>query len=110
MVCKGEKLGHGVGVHGMGVSKMPLTTLRLTSTGIAYPARLLKPKLVGAGDDNFFRYQKVFGEDLFMAAGVVELPIGGKKPGKASKDNAYVSLDTSVTMDCRSARKDKLTG
>jgi centromere protein C len=35
-------------------------------------------------------YQKVFGEDQFIAAGVVFIPVGGKKPGKHSKDNSYV--------------------
>lgn len=51
---------------------------------------MLEPRTVkGAGAS--FRYQKVFGEDVFLAAGVVEIPVGGEKPGKFSKDNAYVS-------------------
>ncbi|WRT63918.1 uncharacterized protein IL334_000845 [Kwoniella shivajii] len=37
-----------------------------------------------------FRYQKVFGEGDFMAAGVVFIPVGSKKAPKPSKDNAYV--------------------
>jgi hypothetical protein len=37
-------------------------------------------------------YQKVFGEEAFAAAGVIRIPSGSKKPGKSSKDNAFVSL------------------
>ncbi|RSH94857.1 hypothetical protein EHS25_004663 [Saitozyma podzolica] len=54
---------------------------------IAYPKNLLDPKEVKDGN---FKYQKVFGEDQFIAAGVVYVPIGCKKPGKHSKDNSYV--------------------
>jgi hypothetical protein len=38
----------------------------------------------------------VFGEDQFIAAGVVYVPIGCKKPGKHSKDNSYVRLEQAV--------------
>jgi centromere protein C len=40
--------------------------------------------------DGEFEYQKVFGEDTFAAAGVIRIPPGKKKPGKPSKDNAFV--------------------
>jgi len=56
--------------------------------GIAFPKSLLEPKNVLGGE---FKYQKVFGEDQFIAAGVVFIPVGGSKPGKYSKDNSYVS-------------------
>jgi centromere protein C len=39
-----------------------------------------------------FKYQKVFGEDQFIASGVVYIPVGGSKPSKQSKDNSYVGL------------------
>lgn len=56
-------------------------------SGVALPTSRLDPKEVaGSG----FRYQKVFGEDQFIAAGVVYIPVGGSKPGKHSKDNSYV--------------------
>lgn len=48
---------------------------------------MLNPKSV---DGSQFMYQKIFGEGQFIAAGVVHIPPGGKKPGKHSKDNAYV--------------------
>ncbi|ODO05031.1 hypothetical protein I350_05643 [Cryptococcus amylolentus CBS 6273] len=54
---------------------------------IACPKALLVPKLVQGGS---FKYQKVFGEGGFMAAGVVYVPVGEKKNTKPSKDNAYV--------------------
>ena len=49
---------------------------------------MLAPKEVEGAQ---FKYQKVFGEDQFIAGGVVYIPVGGDKPGKFSKDNAYVS-------------------
>ncbi|KAK8861727.1 hypothetical protein IAR55_002550 [Kwoniella newhampshirensis] len=54
---------------------------------IAAPKKLLEPKMVQGGT---FKYQKVFGEGQFMAAGVVYIPPGQKKATKPSKDNAYV--------------------
>jgi centromere protein C len=61
------------------------------SLGVMYPARLLNPKVVDG--EGHFRYQKVFGDDVYMASGILELPAGtGMKPEKSSKDNSYVSL------------------
>ena len=57
-------------------------------SGIAYPRQRLEPKEVAGGS---FKYQKVFGEDMFIAAGVVYVPVKSSKPGKLSRDNAYVS-------------------
>ncbi|ORX35333.1 Mif2/CENP-C like-domain-containing protein [Kockovaella imperatae] len=54
---------------------------------IAYPRHRLEPQPVAGGT---FKYQKVFGEDLFIAGGVLYVPVGGMKPGKFSKDNAYI--------------------
>lgn len=59
------------------------------ATGICYPRALLDPKLVMNSE---FKYQKVFGEGKFIASGVVYIPVGGSKPGKPSRDNAYVSV------------------
>lgn len=57
--------------------------------GVAYPARMLAPKLIEG--EGRFRYQKVFGDDTYMAAGTLEIPVGGFKPEKSAKDNTYVS-------------------
>ncbi|KAE8540611.1 hypothetical protein D1P53_002974 [Cryptococcus gattii VGV] len=54
---------------------------------IACPKALLDPKLVSGGN---FKYQKVFGEGHFMAAGIVYIPVGQMKNTKPSKDNTYV--------------------
>ncbi|OXG75366.1 centromere protein C [Cryptococcus neoformans A2-102-5] len=54
---------------------------------IACPKALLDPKLVSGGN---FKYQKVFGEGHFMAAGIVYIPVGQIKNTKPSKDNTYV--------------------
>jgi centromere protein C len=53
------------------------------------PHRQLETKPVDGGK---YEYQKVFGEDTFAAAGVIRIPAGSKKPGKSSRDNAFVSL------------------
>jgi hypothetical protein len=51
------------------------------------PYHLLAPRAT-RGD---FEYQKVFGEAAFAAGGVIRIPAGKNKPGKTSKDNAFVS-------------------
>jgi hypothetical protein len=56
--------------------------------GIAMPYDKLAPAAVKGGA---FEYQKVFGEEAFAAAGVIRIPPGSSKPGKSSKDNAFVS-------------------
>ena len=61
---------------------------RILIPGVAFPKSRLDPKPVTGSD---FKYQKVFGEDQFIAAGVVYIPVGGSKPSKQSKDNSYVS-------------------
>lgn len=36
-------------------------------------------------------FDKVFGDDDFIAAGQLIIPARGRKPSKAAKDNTYVS-------------------
>ena len=38
-----------------------------------------------------FAFKKLFGDDDFIASGVITFPVGGKKPMKGTKDNTYVS-------------------
>lgn len=66
-------------------------------TGIAYPKRLLNPSIVSSGD---FKYQKIFGEDQFVASGVVYIPVKSSKPAKSSKDNSYVRPCPVKGVDC----------
>ena len=57
------------------------------------------------GDANGFKFQKVFGDASFVAAGMLEIPVGGEKPSKPTKDNTYVSLDSHLCPPCtRTAR------
>lgn len=57
-------------------------------TGVACTENNLAPTGL---DTASFKYQKVFGEDEFFAAGVLYVEVGGCKTPKNSKDNAYVS-------------------
>lgn len=43
-----------------------------------------------SSDPNGFKFQKVFGDASFVAAGMLEIPVGGEKPSKPTKDNTYV--------------------
>jgi centromere protein C len=56
-------------------------------TGVAYPTRLFNPKL--AADGGWY-FDKIFGDDDFIAAGQLTIPPSGRKPTKAAKDNTYV--------------------
>ena len=67
---------------------LSLNGIDADKVGIAMPYRLLEPQAVSTGG---FLYQKVFGEEAFAAAGIICIPINSKKPGKSSKDNAFVS-------------------
>ena len=42
--------------------------------------------------DNSWLFDKIFGDDEFIAAGQLIIPPKGRKPSKAAKDNTYVSL------------------
>lgn len=48
---------------------------------------MVKPRL--AADQNW-SFDKIFGDDDFIAAGQLIIPPKGRKPSKASKDNTYV--------------------
>ncbi|EJU05158.1 hypothetical protein DACRYDRAFT_74294 [Dacryopinax primogenitus] len=37
-----------------------------------------------------FKFQKIFGDGEFLAAGMLSIPVGETKPAKSSKDNSYV--------------------
>lgn len=71
-------------------------------TGVAMPYARLEPKQVVGSN---FKYQKVFGEDNFVAAGVVFIPPGGEKPAKPSKDNCYVSGSGAVDITLGRGRR-----
>ncbi|KAF5365797.1 hypothetical protein D9615_010691 [Tricholomella constricta] len=54
---------------------------------IAYTWKMLEPEQV---DPNKWKYQRVFGDAGFIAAGVLVIPPGERKQTKRSKDNTYI--------------------
>ena len=49
---------------------------------------MVEPRQVG---NNNWSFDKIFGDDEFIAAGQLIIPPKGRKPSKAAKDNTYVS-------------------
>lgn len=54
---------------------------------IAQTAAMLNPKQPLNAS---YAFQKVFSDGEFVAGGVLEIPVGGKKPSKPARDNTYV--------------------
>ncbi|KAH9482624.1 Inner kinetochore subunit cnp3 [Psilocybe cubensis] len=54
---------------------------------IAWTAKMVEPRM--AADKNW-SFDKIFGDDDFIAAGQLIIPPRGRKPSKAAKDNTYV--------------------
>jgi centromere protein C len=57
--------------------------------GIAFPSHLVEYRTMSDNPTDF-KFQKVFGDASFVAAGMLEIPVGGEKPSKPTKDNTYV--------------------
>ena len=57
--------------------------------GVAFTSRMLNPKV--AANSNYM-FQKVFGDNDFIAAGQILIPPGEQKPAKPAKDNTYVRI------------------
>jgi centromere protein C len=56
--------------------------------GIAWTAKMVEPRMAV---DRSWSFDKIFGDDEFIAAGQLIIPPRGRKPSKAAKDNTYVS-------------------
>ncbi|KAH7914014.1 Mif2/CENP-C like-domain-containing protein [Hygrophoropsis aurantiaca] len=54
---------------------------------VTFTAKSVQPKQAGNHD---WRFQKVFGEGTFIAAGQLNIPPKSMKPSKSTKDNTYV--------------------
>lgn len=54
---------------------------------LAHTANMFEPRPVGNSN---WLFHKIFGEDDFIAAGLILIPPQGRKPSKAAKDNAYI--------------------
>ncbi|KAF9053118.1 Mif2/CENP-C like-domain-containing protein [Panaeolus papilionaceus] len=63
------------------------TTQEEVTRRIAWTAKMVEPKM--AADHNW-SFDKIFGDDDFIAAGQLIIPPQGRKPSKAAKDNTYV--------------------
>jgi centromere protein C len=56
-------------------------------SGIAFTENMLSLK---SAENDSFSFQKVFNDGEFLAAGILEIPAGGAKPSRSTKDNTYV--------------------
>lgn len=65
---------------------------------IACPISQVRPK---TAINSPFAFEKVFGVDAYMAAGILEIPIGGSKPTKPTKDNNYTFVVMEGAVDVR---------
>ena len=48
-----------------------------------------------------FAFQKVFMDGEFIAGGVLNIPVKGRKPNKGARDNTYVSVTFVLLEDVR---------
>ncbi|KAF9532781.1 Mif2/CENP-C like-domain-containing protein [Crepidotus variabilis] len=63
------------------------TTREEVERRIAWTAKMVEPRLA---TDRTWSFDKIFGDDDFIAAGQLVIPPKGRKPSKAAKDNTYV--------------------
>ena len=56
-------------------------------SGIAVVSATIDPQ---PSDKSSYRFQKIFTDGDFMAGGMLEIPVGDKKPLKPARDNSYV--------------------
>ncbi|KAF8625576.1 hypothetical protein AX15_005298 [Amanita polypyramis BW_CC] len=54
---------------------------------IGFTASMYDPKMAA---NNEWKYQRIFGDNEFIAAGQLSIPVAGRKPSKTSKDNTYI--------------------
>ncbi|EJD02264.1 uncharacterized protein FOMMEDRAFT_86864 [Fomitiporia mediterranea MF3/22] len=54
---------------------------------LVFTAKMITPE---PAMNNEFLYQKIFGDGDFIAAGELIVPVNGRKPSKASRDNTYI--------------------
>jgi hypothetical protein len=67
--------------------------------GIAWTAKMVEPKMA---TDHNWSFDKIFGDDEFIAAGQLIIPPKGRKPSKAAKDNTYVSFFFPLSLSASS--------
>ncbi|KDN35557.1 hypothetical protein RSAG8_11472, partial [Rhizoctonia solani AG-8 WAC10335] len=73
------------------------TTQREVERRIAFPGA----RVDFSPSDGPFSFQKIFGDSDFFAAGVMKIPVGGKKPNKPSKENTFVFYCVSGAVEVK---------
>jgi len=58
-------------------------------SGVTFTAKMVEPKVVMNSN---YKFQKIFGDGDFIAAGQLVIPPGEQKPAKFAKDNTYVRV------------------
>lgn len=71
------------------------SSLTNDAVGLAYTAKQIDPEPAAGGA---FAFQKMFGDDDFIASGIITFPVGGKKAMKSTKDNTYVSFQHGMRL------------
>jgi centromere protein C len=61
----------------------------MSGPGIAFTEAMLALK---SAENDSFAFQKVFNDGEFLAAGILEIPAGGAKPSRSTRDNTYVRV------------------
>ncbi|KAJ7124803.1 Mif2/CENP-C like-domain-containing protein [Mycena crocata] len=61
---------------------------------VAFTSKMFKPVTANpnAPDNDKWLFEKIFGDGDFLAAGQLIIPVNGRKPSKATKDNTYIFL------------------
>ncbi|GEM09638.1 centromere protein C [Rhodotorula toruloides] len=74
-----------------------------TSRRIAFTAKMMDPKPTFDGK---FSYQKIYQELDYLAGGILNIPPGGEKGLKPSRDNSYIFyvIEGSVSVLCHRVR------
>lgn len=55
--------------------------------GIAFTENMMDPK---PAFNNQYQFQKIYQELDYLAGGILDIPVGGRKDTKPAKDNSYV--------------------
>src|SRR6266498_237477 len=66
----------------------PFMVLNGSFSGIVWTAKMVQPRVAA---ETSWLFDKIFGDDDFIAAGQLIIPPKGRKPSKAAKDNTYAS-------------------
>lgn len=63
--------------------------------GIAFTSKMVNPRVAA---NSTWMFQKIFGDEDFIAAGQLVIPPKERKPSKMTKDNTYVRRRFSLSF------------